>query len=187
MTGAMIVTDRSNVFETLFLEQGLVCHMVTPPAFGSPYCMPVKLLIVPSGFPDKKYYKGINSALECNADKIATFIENGGVVLACGAMLEGYSYDWLPMKLSYNMKFKEVDVRLVDPADPAAQFIAPGLLDCDGYFTEWDGNVVMVREENRPVLIHKKIGKGHVVATALHQWPSPQFLQWACGGEALKI
>ena len=183
MTSAMVVTDRGNVFETLFLEQGMVCRQVTPPAFGSPYCQPVKLLIVPSGFAAPKYYKGVLPALERNADKIGKFIENGGIVLAFGAMVDDYEYDWLPVKLAYHMKFKEADVRLVKPDDPAAAFVKPGVLDCDGYFTAWDGNVVMVREEDRPVLVSKKYGEGYVIASALHQWPSPEFLKWACGSD----
>ncbi|OPY30263.1 MAG: hypothetical protein A4E28_00378 [Methanocella sp. PtaU1.Bin125] len=183
MTSAMVVTDRGNVFETLFLEQGMVCQQVTPPAFGSPYCHPVRLLIVPSGFAAEKYYKGVRKALERNADRIGNFIENGGIVLAFGAIVDDYDYDWLPVRLAYHMKFKEAEVRLVKPDDPAASFIRPGVLDCDGYFTAWDGDVVMVREEDRPVLVSRKYGKGHVVASALHQWPSPEFLRWACGEE----
>ncbi len=31
----------------------------------------------------------------------------------------------------------------------------PGKLDCDGYFTAWDGNVVMVRDEDRPVTVEE--------------------------------
>jgi hypothetical protein len=183
MTDALIISSRGNVFEALFAENGLSSMQVTPQAFGSPFVPPAKLLIVPSGFADPKYYRGINAALERNSEKISEFIENGGIVLACGPMLEDYDYDWLPAKLSYHMKFKEVDVRLVDASDPAASFIAPGKLDCDGYFTAWDGNVVMVRDEDRPVLVSKKVGKGYVIGAALHQWPSPVFLKWACGEE----
>jgi hypothetical protein len=181
MTDALIISSRGNVFESLFAENGMSSMQVAPGAFGSPLIPPTKLLIVPSGFADPKYYKGTHPALMWSADKIREFIENGGFVLACGPMLEDYDYDWLPVKLSYHMKFKEVDVRLVDPSDPAASFVKPGMLDCDGYFTAWEGNVVMVREENRPVLISQKVGKGYVVATSLHQWPSPEFLKWACG------
>jgi hypothetical protein len=183
MTDALIISSRGNVFESHFAENGLTSMQVTPAALGSTYAPPAKLLIVPSGFADPKYYKGIQAALERNAEKIGEFIENGGIVLACGPMLEDYDYDWLPVKLSYHMKFKEVDVRLVDAADPAASFVAPGKLDCDGYFTAWDGNVVMVRDEDRPVLVSMKVGKGYVVGAALHQWPSPLFLKWACGEE----
>jgi hypothetical protein len=181
MTDALIISSRGNVFETHFAENGLSSMQVTPQAFGSPYVPPAKLLIVPSGFADPKYYQGIPAALDRNGDKIGEFVENGGIVLSCGAMLEDYDYDWLPAKLSYHMKFKEVDVRLADAADPAASFVAPGKLDCDGYFTAWDGNVVMVREEERPVLVNRKVGKGYVVGTSLHQWPTVQFLKWACG------
>jgi hypothetical protein len=183
MTDALIISSRGNAFEALFTENGLSSVQVTPQAFGSPFVPPAKLLIVPSGFADPKYYKGIQAALERNDEKIGAFLENGGVVLACGPMLEDYDYDWLPGKLSYHMKFKEVDVRLVDASDPAASFVGPGKLDCDGYFTTWDGNVVMVRDEDRPVLVHRKVGKGHIVGAALHQWPSASFLKWACSRE----
>jgi hypothetical protein len=180
MTDALFVSDRGNAFSQAFEELGFACHQVVPGALGSPFCMPCKLLIIPSGFADPKYYK-ILSAIERNADKLRQFVEQGGILLVFGAMLDDYTYDWLPMKLSYHMKFKAVNVTLSDPADPAASFIEPGNLDCDGYFTEWDGNVVMAREENRPVLVSKKIGEGYVVAAALHQYPSKQFLEWACG------
>jgi hypothetical protein len=183
MTDALIISSRGNVFESHFTENGLSSMQVTPPALGSPFVPPAKLFIVPSGFADPKYYQGIQSALERNAEKISQYIENGGIVLACGSMLDGYDYDWLPVRLSYRMKFKDVDVRLVGAGDPAASFVPPGKLDCDGYFTAWDGNVVMVRDEDRPVLVCKKVGKGYVVGTALHQWPSPLFLKWACGSD----
>lgn len=189
MSDAMIISNRGNVFETLFAESGIGGIQVAPQAFGSPFAPPTKLLIVPSGFADPKYYAGVPQALERNAEKIGAFLEHGGVVLAFGAMWEDYDYDWLPVKLSYHMKFKETDVRLVEATDPAAALVAPGVLDCDGYFTAWEGNVVMVREENRPVLVSQPIGKGHLVAAALHQWPSAAFLRWACGPdrEALTI
>lgn len=179
MKDALFVSDRGNVFSKAFDEHGFTCDQVSPGAFGSPFCSPCRMLIIPSGFADPKYYR-ILPSIRNNADRIREFIENGGVVLAFGAMLTDYDYDWLPMKLSYHMHFKEVDVKLVDPDDPAAKFIAPGKLDCDGFFTENDGNVVMVREENKPVLVTKKVGKGYIVAASLHQYPTAEFVNWAC-------
>lgn len=180
MTDALFVSDRGNAFSQAFEDLGFACHQVMPGALGSPFCMPCKLLIIPAGFADPKYYK-ILSAIRNNEDKIRQFVEKGGVLLVFGAMLDDYDYDWLPLKLSYHMKFKATDVCLTDSSDPASSFIDPGKLDCDGYFTAWDGNVVMAREENRPVLITKKVGDGYVVAASLHQYPSKQFLEWACG------
>lgn len=180
MTDASFISDRGNVFEQLFTESGLTCQQVIPQAFGSPFCQPCKLLIVPSGFADKKYYKVLPS-LEKSGDKVKKFIEEGGVVLAFGAMLDDYIYDWLPMRLRYTMRFKEVNVNLVDTSTPASVFIEPGKLDCDGYFTEHDGKVVMTMDDGKPVLIYKQVGKGHIVASSLHQFPSKKFLEWACG------
>lgn len=180
MTDAIIVSDRGNVFESLFSGHGMTCMQVTPAALGSPFCPPCKLLIMPSGFADPKYYK-VLPAIERNAEKIRSFLERGGIVLAFGAMLTDYTYDWLPGKLSYHMKFKEMDVKIISPADPAASLVLQGKQDCDGYFTEWEtASVIMADAENRPVVISKKVGKGYFVAAALHQWPSEKFLQWAC-------
>ena len=179
MTDALFVSDRGNGFSQAFEDMGFACHQLMPGALGSPFCMPCKLLIIPSGFADSKYYK-ILKPVENNADKIRQFVEHGGVLLVFGAILDNYKYDWLPMKLSYQMKFKEAEVKLTDPSDPAASFIAQGKLYCDGYFTEHDGNVVMENADGFPVLITKKVGDGYIVAVSLHQLPSKQFLEWAC-------
>lgn len=182
MTDAAFISDRGNVFEAAFKEFGYSCQQIVPQAFGSPFCQPAKLLIVPSGFADRKYYK-ILPVLEKNKDKIASFIENGGIVLAFGAMVDDYEYDWLPMKLKYHMWFKTRKVRLVDPDSPAALLVEPGEKDCDGYFTEHDGVTVMAMEDGRPVLVYKKYGNGHIIAAALHEYPSKRFIEWACSGE----
>ncbi|HMK48287.1 MAG TPA: hypothetical protein VK436_16810 [Methanocella sp.] len=180
MTDALFISDRSNAFSKEFEDQGFACLQVSPQAFGSPYCVPCKLLIIPAGFADPKYYK-ILPAIERNAGKIAEFVGAGGILLVFGAILDDYTYDWLPMRLSYHMKFKEADVGMVDPLDPASTFIEPGRLYCDGYFTDHDGSVVMANSEGRPVLITKKIGEGWIVAASLHHMPSGRFLGWACG------
>lgn len=186
MTDVSFLSDRGNVFEATLKEFGHTCQQVIPQAFGSPFCQPTKLLMVPSGFADPKYYK-ILPALERNRDKIAEFVEKGGIVLAFGAMVEDYTYGWLPMKLKYNMHFKTKNVRLVKPDSPAATLVEPGMKDCDGYFTEHDGETVMALDDGKPVLVHKKYGKGHIIAAALHEYPSKKFIEWACSGESLSI
>ncbi|MCD1295216.1 hypothetical protein CUJ83_09420 [Methanocella sp. CWC-04] len=180
MTDAAFLSDRGNVFDEYFKEQGYVCNQIGPHAFGSPFCQPCKLLIIPSGFADPKYYK-VLPALDRNVEKIREFIENGGVLLVFGAMLTDYTYDWLPMNLSYHMHFKNKNVRLVKPDSPAALLKEPGMLDCDGYFTESDGDIVMELEDGKPVVVEKSIGKGYVIASALHEYPDRRFLDWACG------
>jgi hypothetical protein len=179
MTDAAFVSDRNNAFEELFKEHGYACCQVVPQAFGSPYCLPCKLLIIPSGFADPKYYK-ILPALENNADKIKKFIESGGIVLVFGAMLTDYDYDWLPMKLSYHMRFKNLNVSLLKKDSPASMLVEAGMNDCDGYFTECDGETIMALDDGKPVLVEKKIGEGYVIAAALHEYPSKKFLDWAC-------
>jgi hypothetical protein len=186
VTDVSFLSDRGNVFEALLREFGMTCQQVVPQAFGSPFCPPSRLLIIPSGFADPKYYK-ILPALENNRDKIARFIDDGGIVLAFGAMVEGYSYDWLPMRLKYNMHFKSKNVRLIKPDSPAALLLEPGVKDCDGYFTEHDGETVMALDDGKPVLVHKAYGKGHIIAAALHEYPEKRFFEWACARDPIPL
>ncbi len=182
MTDVSFLSDRGNAFEAAFKECGITCQQVLPQAFGSPFCQPVKLFIVPSGFADPKYYK-VLPALERNKEKIRKFIEDGGIVLAFGAMLEDYTYDWLPMDLKYHMQFKTRNIKLVKPDSPAALLVEAGQKDCDGYFTEHSGETVMIMEDGKPVLVYKKYGKGHIIASAIHEYPDKRFIEWACSDE----
>ncbi len=186
MTDASFLSDRGNVFEAPFKEYGFSCQQITLPAFGSPFCPPSKLLIIPSGFADPKYYK-ILPALERNNDKIKEFIEKGGILLVFGAMLEDYTYSWLPMNLKYHMQFKTRNIKLASPDSPAALLVEPGEKDCDGYFMEHDGEAVMTLDDGRPVLVHKKYGKGHIIASAIHEYPDKKFIEWACSGERIPL
>ena len=186
MVDASFLSDRGNVFEALFKEYGYTCQQIGPHAFGSPFCQPSKLFIVPSGFADPKYYK-VLPALEKNREKVAGFIENGGIVLAFGAMVDDYEYGWLPMKLRYHMHFKNKSVRTVRPDSPAALLASPGEKDCDGYFTEHDGETVMELEDGKPVVVYKRHGKGHIIAASLHEYPERGFIEWACSGERNSI
>jgi hypothetical protein len=179
---ASFLSDRNNAFEETFKEYGYTCQQIVPQAFGSPFCPPSRLLIIPSGFADKKYYR-ILPALERCADQVKAFVEKGGIVLTFGAMLTDYTYDWLPIKLSYHMRFKTQNVTLADPQDPAAKLLEPGEKDCDGFFTEYEGNVVMKNAEGMPVLVSKKYGDGYIIAASLHEYPSKQFIDWACAKE----
>ncbi len=182
MADASFLSDRGNVFEAAFKEYGHSCQQIVPQAFGSPFCPPSRLLIIPSGFADPKYYR-ILPALERNKDRIARFLEEGGIVLAFGAMVEDYTYSWLPMRLKYDMHFKTKNVRLVKPDSPAALLLEPGERDCDGYFTEHDGETVMTLDDGKPVLVHKQYGKGHIIAASVHEFPEKKFIDWACSAE----
>lgn len=186
MTDVSFLSDRGNAFEATFKEYGFTCQQILPQAFGSPFCLPSKLLIIPSGFADPKYYK-ILPALDRSKDRIAKFLEKGGIVLTFGAMLEDYEYAWLPMKLKYHMQFKTRNVKLIKPDSPAALLVEPGQKDCDGYFTEYDGETVMSLEDGKPVLVHMQAGTGHIIAAALHEYPEKKFIAWACSKDRPSI
>lgn len=180
MKDASFLSDRANVFGETFDEYGFSCQQLSPGAFGSPFCPPCKLLIIPSGFADPKYYK-ILPAIDRNTNRIIQFVENGGVLLVYGAMLTDYTYDWLPFKLSYHMKFKTQNVNVLKPEEPSANLVEQGVHDCDGYFTEAEAEVIMAFDDGTPVVVSKKLGRGYIIASSIHQYPSKKFVEWACG------
>jgi hypothetical protein len=182
VTDVSFLSDRGNVFEATFKEYGFSCQQIIPQAFGSPFCQPSKLLIIPSGFADPKYYK-ILPSLERNKDKIKEFVGKGGVVLVFGAIVDDYEYSWLPMMLKYRMWFKPRHVSLVKPDSPAALLVEPGERECDGFFTEHDGETVMAQDDGKAVLVYKKYGQGHIIASAIHEYPDKRFIEWACSNE----
>jgi hypothetical protein len=186
MMDITVLSDRkSNAFEPVFSEYGYSCQQVVPQGFGSPFCPSSKLLIIPSCFAIPRYYK-ILSSLEGCRGRIEEFIENGGIVLSYGAGLDGYRYQWLPMKPIYhrlfkdNEPFKKQDARLSECVSPASLVFAPGQRSCDGYYSGFEGEVTMTLEDSKPVLIHQELGKGHVIVSGIFDYPDKKFIEWAC-------
>lgn len=186
MPDITVISDyRSNAFEQYFDADGFSCQQVVPALFGTPYCQPSKMLIIPSAFAVPRYYK-ILPALEGCRGRIEEYIEKGGVVLAYGAGLDNYRYRWLPIAPTYhrlfNVKdeFRQSSVQLVDAAAPAGLVFEPGLKNCDAYFTDFDGDVAMALDDGRPVLLHKSLGKGHVIVSGIFDYPDKNFVEWAC-------
>lgn len=177
--------NKSNAFENFFAADGFTCQQVVPGLFGTPYCEPSKLLIIPSAFAIPLYYK-ILPALEGCRGRIEEYVENGGVVLAYGAGLDGYKYNWLPMAPAYHRMFKEKDsfrqsnVLLLDPAPPGGLLFEPGPGNCEAYFSDFEGDVAMALDDGRPVVLHKSLGKGHVIVSGIFDYPDRKFVEWAC-------
>ena len=58
-------------------------------------------------------------------------------------------------------------------------------VECDGYYSETDGTVVIENSEGNAVMVVKEIGDGLVIATTIHEFPSSAFLK--CISEKAKI
>jgi hypothetical protein len=177
--------QKSDAFKQFFEEYGFSCQQVVPGLFGSPFCPPSRLLIIPSCFAIPKFYK-ILSQLEGSRGRIEEFAENGGTVLAYGAGVDGYRYDWLPLKPVYNRLFKDKEpfkkseVRLAETSRPIGLAFEPGQRNCDAYFTGFEGEVTMALEDGRPVMVHKSVGRGHVIVSGIFDYPDKRFIERAC-------
>ncbi len=188
MADVTVLSDnKSNAFVQFFDGYGFTCQQAVPALFGTPYLPPSKLLIIPSAFGVARYYK-ILPALEGCRDRIEEFVREGGIVLAYGAGVDGYRYRWLPMAPTYRHIFKDVsqfkksEVKPVGSGSSAHMAFGYGLCNCDGYYTDFDGDVELALEDGRPVLIYKKVGKGLVVASGIFDYPDVKFVEWACRG-----
>jgi hypothetical protein len=186
MLDITVLSDsKSRAFEAYFDAYGYTCQQVVPALFGTPYCQPSKLLIIPSAFAVRRYYRMLPELEGCRG-RIEEFVEKGGIVLAYGAGIDGYKYGWLPSSPEYHRIFKvgdtfrQSDVRLLNSACPEGLTFTPGPRSCDAYFTSLDGNVAMALEDSRPVMVHKSLGKGHVIVSGIFDYPDEKFLNQAC-------
>jgi hypothetical protein len=177
--------SKSRAFENYFDAYGFSCQQIVPALFGTPYCQPSKLLIIPSAFAVRQYYRML-PALEGCRGRIEEFVEKGGVVLAYGAGIDGYKYGWLPGAPEYHHIFKigdafrQSEVRLLKSACPEGLTFEPGPRNCDAYFKGFDGEATMALEDDRPVMVHKSLGKGHVIVSGIFDYPDEKFLGRAC-------
>lgn len=181
----VLLEGKGNSFEPVFAEYGHVCRQITPPALGSPFCPPFRLLVVPSAFADPKFYGQIEPALVRCAEQIGRFVERGGVVLVYGPFykpaVETYEYPWLPGRCRYRYLPRKDAIKVIMPENPAARFVRPGTIGCDGYFEEYEGDAVLADAEGRPVLVVQQRGEGYVVRSGTFHYPEKPFVDWACG------
>lgn len=166
-----------------FIEDcGIPCDLVTPhmlaaPFFRGMFCC----LIIPTGFANPQY-SNLLPALRASACRIQRFVENGGNLLVFGAAIgKSDVYDWLPFQLRYHHEYRARSVSCL-PECMAATLIADynaGSIECDGFFSGEDCAVAGV-SEGSPVILEERVGKGCVVVTSIHEYPSRSFLERFC-------
>jgi hypothetical protein len=180
----VLLESKGNSFESVFAEYGHRCQQISPQALGSPFCPTFKLLIVPSAFTAPQFYTQIVPALERCAGQIRSFVERGGIILVYGPfyrpMTDTYDYPWLPARFTYRYLPRKQETKVAMPDSPLAGFVRPGTTGCDGYFAEYEGDVVLTDEEGRPVLVCKKLGEGYIVVAGTFHFPEKSFVDWAC-------
>lgn len=178
MTDVMLLWDKALLFEKLFLEHNVKCQRIAPENLGTPFLPPCKCLIIPTGFANPAYTKVLNG-IERNRKKLETFVENGGFVVIFGPMVSEYEYPWLPMKLRYVQEQMSANICMTTEHSARCLVEEPETeVEFDGYFTDTEGDIIFRDENGNALMVVKEIGKGMIIATTIHEFPSGSFLKW---------
>jgi hypothetical protein len=179
---AGFVWATSQHFNRYIEECGVSCELVTPHMLAAPFYRPVlSCLIIPTGFGNPAY-SNLLPALRASSPRIRRFVETGGSLLVFGAAAEKPdAYDWLPFGILYRhdchprsiaVSFGSVAGSILEDYDPSA-------IECDGTFPVHGGQAIGTCESG-DVLVEAPIGKGKIVVTSIHEYPSRRFLKDFC-------
>lgn len=176
MTDVMLLWDNPLLFEKLFEENGLKCQRILSTALGTPFLPACKCVIVPTGFANSAYTK-ILPGIERNGKAFEKFVSAGGVLVIFGALVKTYDHNWLPMQLTYTEKHGETHLHRLGEHGAQCIVADPEMtVECDGYFSSTDGDVILNNDDGEAVMVVKEMGEGMIIATTVHEFPSPDFL-----------
>ncbi len=138
-------------------------------------------LVIPTGFANPAFCR-LLPALRASSERIQRFVENGGNLLVFGAAIDRPdAYDWLPFPVTYRHDVfprkvtcggSVLGTALIEDYDPAC-------IECDGSFPSHEGDIAG-GSDGSPVIIEKNVGKGTVIVTSVHEYPSRAFVQQFC-------
>lgn len=179
---AGFIWDSPQHFSRLIEDCGITCEVVTPHMLAAPFFRgSFTCLIVPTGFGNSRY-SNLLPALRASSSRVRKFVDQGGNLLVFGAADEKPdAYDWLPFRVTYrhdchprNITFSgdSVAATIVDDYDP-------GNIECDGSFPEHEGRCVGTAESS-DVIIEHMYGRGRIIVTSVHEFPSRNFLKTFC-------
>jgi hypothetical protein len=178
MTDVMLVWDSPLLFEKLFTECGLECMRVDDTALCTPFLPPSKCLILPTGFANPAYSK-VCKGIGNKGKKLADFVKKGGTLIIFGPLVSSYSFEWLPFKLEYIEEHEPFFLHQINHGDtPCIVENLSERVECDGYFSKAEATVILENERKQPVMIEKKIGKGKIMASTIHEFPSKKFITY---------
>jgi glutamine amidotransferase-like uncharacterized protein len=179
---AGFVWETAQHFNRYIEDCGIACELVTPYMLAAPFFRgEFNCLIIPTGFANPAYCR-LLPALRASSDRIERFVGNGGNLLVFGAAIDRPdAYDWLPFSLTYH---HDCHPRSIDCAgSPATSAIIadydPEGIECDGIFPTYESDTAGVSGPDA-VLIEKKYGKGKIIVTSIHEFPSREFLKAFC-------
>ena len=179
--------DSPQIFTRLIGECTGSCELVTPQLLASPfYRGRFTALVIPTGFGNPLYSR-LLPALRASSGRIERFLEAGGRVLVFGAADDRPdAYDWLPFRLTYRHAYGPRRISFI----PGSTWVSltegynTTAIECDGAFPEFDGTAVAMAEGGEVVVVERAVGKGLVLATTVHEYPSRNFLtSFSSGGD----
>ena len=179
---AGFVWETSQHFNRYIEDCGIVCELVTPYMLAAPFFRgSYNCLIIPTGFANPAYSR-LLPALRASSERIEKFVEKGGRLLVFGAAIDrADAYDWLPFQVTYR---HDCHPRRIDCASSpvTASLVVDydaARIECDGTFPLHEGDAVGSSSEGT-ILIEKNFGKGSIVVTSIHEFPSRAFLKSFC-------
>ncbi len=178
MPDIAIIGEKTFLFEKLLDEAGREYAFVKPEILGSPFLPRFRMVVIPTGFANPQYSKTL-PALKASRSKIAEFLEKGGVLTIYGPLVPEHEYEWLPLSLKYVGEYGNSE--LVPTSDHRCSCLVDAkTADCDGYLIPGEGfETALADSKGRSVLVIGKFGRGKIVATTIHEFPSVDYLRWA--------
>lgn len=177
-----LLWDDTIMFSRFLETCGLACEQVTPHLLAAPfYRGRFAALIIPMGFANPSYSR-LLPALRASSGRIRRFLEGGGRLLVFGPGIDrADSYDWMPFPMTYRHQRQKSALECAGSHWCSTLFSGydQDSIECDGFFPVHGGEAI-VRIEGEAVLIHAVIGKGEIIATTIHEYPSRVFLNEFC-------
>lgn len=170
-----LLWDSKLLMERYIAEHVPSSARIEPLVLASPFAPRAKVLIIPTGFAEPKYTK-IGGQLSRLKGVFTSFVERGGVLVVFGA-LKSTRLEFLPEPIEYVSKYGARNLRF---EEGMCQIVDEVHAECDGYLMaeKESGWRVLCRDEfEKIVAASLEHGKGVVIATSIHELPSPAFLR----------
>jgi glutamine amidotransferase-like uncharacterized protein len=174
--------ESRQFFDRFIEECGVFCEIVTPQMVATPfYRGRFSALIIPTGFAHPGYSK-LLPALRASSSRLRRFVENGGNLLVFGAGIDRPdAYDWLPFTVRYQHQYASCSLDLTRDSVHTS-LVADydvSCIPCDGVFPVYDGKAIATAH-GCAVMVEREIGKGTILVTTVHEYPSRAFVTSFC-------
>jgi hypothetical protein len=179
MSEIALIWDRPLLFEKMFVEYGLACERVSPLQIGTAYSPKFKVAILPVGFGNPAYSTVAKSVRRLGTP-LLEFVRKGGVLVAFSPYVDDYDFAWLKLSYRFRLLVRDKPVKVsVKRQHPAAHILDDVLeAQTDGCFTGVSEDDVILQSEDGAVLIVTPTGEGHIILSAIHEFPTRRFVAW---------